>query len=98
MGTILVPLFGHYRPKPLPVQAASAGGLPIILWNTVYLARAVDEMRSRGEATPDELLAHIAPLGWEHIAFNGDYVWPTEPLGSDFRPLRNPRSAFLEAA
>jgi hypothetical protein len=26
----------------------------------------------------DDLLAHVAPLGWEHITFNGDYVWPTE--------------------
>jgi len=43
-------------------------------------------------------LPHIAPLGWEHIAFNGDYVWPAEPLGDAFRPLRNPRSAFLDAA
>jgi hypothetical protein len=36
--------------------------------------------------------------GWEHISFNGDYVWPTEPLIGHFRPLRNPRSPFLEAA
>ena len=70
----------------------------IILWNTVYLGRAVDELRSRGEIIPDEHLAHIAPLGWEHIAFNGDYVWPTEPLGIAFRPLRNPRAEFLDAA
>ena len=27
MGTILVPLFAHYRPAPAPVQAAVAGGL-----------------------------------------------------------------------
>ncbi|MGB3582128.1 MAG: Tn3 family transposase, partial [Roseiarcus sp.] len=60
----------------------------IILWNTVYLGRAVDELRSRGEIIPDDLLAHVAPLGWEHIAFNGDYVWPAEPLGNAFRPLR----------
>jgi ribosomal protein L32 len=42
--------------------------------------------------------SHIAPLGWEHISFNGDYVWPSEPLKQGFRPLRNPRSAFLDAA
>jgi hypothetical protein len=22
----------------------------------------------------------LPPLGWEHIIFNGDYVWPSEPL------------------
>ena len=29
MGTILVPLPAHYLLAPAPVQAASAGGLPI---------------------------------------------------------------------
>jgi hypothetical protein len=55
-------------------------------------------MRANGETVPDDLLAHIAPLGWEHIAFNGDYIWPTEPLKDGFRPLRNSHSTFLEAA
>jgi hypothetical protein len=36
--------------------------------------------------------AHFAPLGWEHIAFNSDYVWPAEPLATAFRPLRNPHA------
>jgi hypothetical protein len=51
----------------------------------------VAELRSQGEIISDDLLAHVAPLGWEHITFNGDYVWPTEPLHNDFRPLRDPR-------
>jgi len=46
----------------------------------------------------DDSLAHVAPLGWEHIRFNGDDIWPTEPLGDAFRPLRNPRAPFAEAA
>ena len=81
-----------YRASGLNLAVAA-----IILWNTVYLGRAVDELRSRGETVPDELVAHIAPLGWEHITFNGDYVWPAQPLGTAFRPLRNPRADFLEA-
>ena len=56
------------------------------------------ELRSQGEIISDDLLAHVAPLGWEHITSNGDYVWPTEPLQNDFRPLRDPRSVFLDAA
>ena len=72
---------GEIRDRTFENQRYRASGLnlavaAIILWNTVYLGRAVDELRSRGEIIPDELLAHIAPLGWEHIAFNGDYVWP----------------------
>jgi TnpA family transposase len=94
---------GEIRDRTFENQRYRASGLnlavaAIILWNTVYLGRAVDELRSRGEVIPDELLAHVAPLGWEHIAFNGDYVWPAEPLGNAFRPLRNPRAEFLDAA
>jgi len=91
------------RDRTFENQSYRASGLnlavaAIILWNTVYLGRAVDELRSRGEAIPNELVAHIAPLGWEHIAFNGDYVWPDEPLATGFRPLRNPRATLLDAA
>ena len=84
---------GEIRDRTFENQRYRASGLnlavaAIILWNTVYLGRAVDELRSRGEMISDELLSHLAPLGWEHIAFNGDYVWPAEPLGNAFRPLR----------
>jgi TnpA family transposase len=94
---------GEIRDRTFENQRYRASGLnlavaAIILWNTVYLSRAVTELRSQGEIISDDLLAHVAPLGWEHITFNGDYVWPTEPLQNDFRPLRNPRSAFLDAA
>jgi hypothetical protein len=68
----------------------------VILWNTVYLSRAVADGRARLEAIPDALLAHMAPLGWEHISFNGDYIWPTRPLEGGFRPLRNPRPSILD--
>jgi TnpA family transposase len=92
---------GEIRDRTFENQRYRASGLnlavaAIILWNTVYLGRAVGEPRSRGEMIPDELLSHIAPLGWEHIAFNGDYVWPAQPLATAFRPLRNPRPEFLE--
>ena len=26
-------------------------------------------------SAPDELLAHVAPLGWRHISLTGDYLW-----------------------
>ncbi len=94
---------GEIRDRAFENQRYRASGLnlavaAIILWNTVYLGRAVDQLRSQGEIFGDTLLAHIAPLGWEHITFNGDYVWPTEPLQQSFRPLRNSRSEFLDAA
>jgi hypothetical protein len=60
---------------------------PLTLWNTVYLSRAVAKLRAQGETLPDTLLGHLVPLGWEHLSFNGDYVWPSEPLKEGFRPL-----------
>lgn len=41
----------------------------------VYLDRAVRQLRTQGGIVPDDLLAHVAPLGWEHIGLTGDYVW-----------------------
>ena len=81
---------GEIRDRTFENQRYRASGFnlavaAIILWNTVYLGRAVDELRSRGNMH-DEFLAHVAPLGWEHIAFNGDYVWPTKPLETAFGP------------
>jgi hypothetical protein len=67
----------------------------IVHWNTVYLDRAVQHLRARGVTILDDLLAHVAPLGWEHIALTGDYIWNDNHPGTDFRPLRNVRGAFL---
>jgi len=62
----------------------------IVLWNTVYLGRALDAARRRGHLIPDALLAHLAPLGWQHINLTGDYLWGADSnLGPDgFRSLR----------
>ena len=94
---------GEIRDRTFEHQRYRASGLnlavaAVILWNSVYLRRAVEQLRADGEEVPDRLLAHIAPLGWEHICFNGDYVWPAEPLRDQFRPLRHPRSPFLDGA
>jgi hypothetical protein len=70
----------------------------IVQWNTVYLDRAVQHLRARGVTILDDLLAHVAPLGWEHIALTGDYIWNDGNLGTGFRPLRNVRGAFLPQA
>jgi len=61
----------------------SASGLnlvvaAIILWNTVYLGKAIAYLRSQGVETPDEYLKHVSPIAWEHISLTGDYVWNLE--------------------
>ena len=44
------------------------------------------------ENVPDSLLAHLSPLGWEHVNLTGDYVWDSARSMSEnvdgLRPLR----------
>jgi len=64
-----------------------------------YLSRAVDQLRAEGHDLPDNLLTHVAPLGWEHISLTGDYVWPSlHSHQNAFRPLRGTGSPFLRVA
>ena len=71
----------------------------IALWNTVYLGRALEALRRRGQAVPDALLAHLAPLGWQHINLTGDYLWDADaaPGPDGFRPLRGEHAPRLAA-
>jgi hypothetical protein len=48
----------------------------------------VDHLRSAGAAAPNNLLQHVAPLGWNHISLTGDYLWSEVNTPHDgFRPL-----------
>jgi TnpA family transposase len=86
---------GELRDRRYENQRHRASGLnllvaAIVLWNTVYLERAVAALRSRGQAVADDLLAHLSPLGWEHINLTGDYVWnpKSSPQRGQFRSLQ----------
>ena len=59
----------HYRMAGLNLLAA------IIYWNTMKLGEAVSKRQRAGLPTPVELLAHVSPLGWEHINLTGEYRW-----------------------
>ncbi len=68
---------GEIRERELQDQLQRASALSliinaIIVWNTVYLKKAVDYLKAEGSVN-DDLLEHIAPHGWEHINFLGDY-------------------------
>jgi hypothetical protein len=68
----------------------------IICWNTLYMARAVQHLRSGGISAPDDLLAHVAPLGWSHITSPGDYLWEhAAQVGGDFWSLRTENDPIL---
>ena len=62
----------------------------IILWNTVYMERAVHALRAAGQEVPNELLAYMSPLGWQHNNLTGDYIWAGGSLHDEagLRPLR----------
>jgi len=62
----------------------------IVLWNTVYLEKAIRAQRSMGKNIDDTLLQYLFPLGWEHINLTGDYVWRQNRKNEDeqFWPLR----------
>jgi TnpA family transposase len=84
---------GELRDRTFENQRYRASGLnlvvaAIILWNTVYLSRAVAQLREEGHEAPDEQLSHIAPLGWEHISLTGDYTWTAlDSFTEEYRPL-----------
>jgi hypothetical protein len=78
----------RYRASGLNLVVAA-----IILWNTVYLERAISTLRSLGKGIPEILLLHLSPLGWEHINMTGDYVWHANRrvVKGGFRSLRSPK-------
>src|SRR5438034_6653695 len=57
----------------------------IAAWNTVYLTKAIATLRKRGEDIPEATVAHIAPLGWEHIRLIGDYHFRSEEHTSELQ-------------
>ena len=90
---------GEIRDRTFENQSFRASGLSLITaaivhWNMVYLDRAVRQLRAQGGIVPDDLLAHVAPLGWEHIGLTGDYVWTEPDHDAPFRPLREARATF----
>ena len=96
---------GRLRDRATEAQQYRASGLAIVtaaiaLWNTVYLGRALDDLRRGGEIIPDGLLAHLAPVGWQHINLTGDYLWDadTDLAPDGFRQLRAAAAITAHAA
>ncbi len=103
---VFIHRLGEIRDRTYENQQHRASGLnlivtTIILWNTRYLERAVATLRQT-ENVPDHLLAHLSPLGWEHINLTGDYIWLALQEASEnndgLRSLRTPPEAFRKAA
>ena len=72
----------QYRASGLNLVIAA-----IVYWNTTYMAEAVEHLRSLGEEVAPEVLAHTSPIGWEHIAFSGDFLWDRAAAATGRKPL-----------
>jgi TnpA family transposase len=91
---------GEMRDRSFEHQRYRASGLnlvvaAIILWNTVYLEKAIEALREHGREVDDKLLRNLSPLGWEHINLTGDYVWKQNKSVErnkfrSLRPMQNP--------
>ncbi len=60
----------HYRIAGMNLLAAI-----IIFWNTMKLGDIVGARTRDGQPASPDLLAHVSPLGWEHINLTGEYRW-----------------------
>lgn len=89
---------GELRDRTFENQVYRASGLnlvvaAVILWNTRYLQLAAEDLGIGADT-----MRHVAPLGWEHLSFTGDYAWETGDLSGpgQLRPLRT-KSSLLAA-
>lgn len=60
----------HYRLAGLNLLAAI-----IVYWNTAKLGEVIATLEQAGAPPDSALLAHVSPLGWEHINLTGEYRW-----------------------
>ncbi len=87
---------GEIRDRSFESQAFRASGLNLVVsaivhWNTVYLDRAITQLKRAGRDIPDTLSKHISPLSWKHINLTGIYTWDAEhQMSNGFRSLRMP--------
>ena len=60
----------------------------IIVWNTVYTQRVLDELRAAGELIITNDIEHISPLAHQHIHLYGHYPFDLARRPDGHRPLR----------
>ena len=64
----------------------------IVLWNSMYMEAALDQLRADGYTVKDEDVARLSPLLHEHINMLGRYSFsvPDAVANGELRPLRDP--------
>jgi TnpA family transposase len=64
----------------------------LVLWNTVYMQAALDQLCAEGyDVNPDDV-ARLSPLGYKHVNFLGQYSFNLADAVANgkLRPLRDP--------
>ena len=66
----------------------------IVLWNTIYMDAALNQLSAEGFDVRPEDVARLSPLGFDHINMLGRYAFilPDQIARGELRPLRDPRN------
>jgi len=64
----------------------------VVLWNTIYMDAALNQLRNEGFQVLDDDVARLSPLAHEHINMLGRYTFtlPDRVARGELRPLRDP--------
>ena len=64
-----------------------------MLWNTIYMDAALNQLRIEGYDVRDEDIPRLSPLGFDHVNMLGRYAFilPDAVAQGQLRPLRDPR-------
>jgi TnpA family transposase len=88
---------GHLRHPRGEVLAHQASCLnlvtnAVIVWNPVYMAAAVEQLKQEGYPLDETDLAHIWPMRYAHLNVYGKYHFDVEEIRrrEGLRPLRRP--------
>jgi len=96
LGYALMLCYLRYPRRPLRINERPPAAL------ISFVAEPRHHRLARGRRSTDHLLAHLSPLGWEHLNLTGDYVWSRadqRTVNADgYRPLRMASEAALPAA
>jgi hypothetical protein len=70
----------------------------IVLWNTLYINAALEQLARDGHDVKSEDVARLSPLVLEHINLLGRYAFsvPEAVTRGELRPLRNPADVLEE--
>jgi TnpA family transposase len=63
----------------------------IVLWNTIYMGAALNQLRTEGYPVSEEDVSRLSPLMYEHINMMGRYSFsvPESVVKGELRPLRD---------